>query len=360
MPVETTDKYVRVRVKNPDLFVATSFKTIDISTKDAIKAVIGKLKSNPNGGTVVQSFLFDKEKWSEEEAKKWVEEHEKSLDWVFGNNLDINIANDTVKEIKPIWKSFTAEVKDFNDDTRSFTAIASTESQDRMGDILRANGWQLKNYMKNPIVLWGHRSDLLPIGKAKKVWVEGDKLMFEPEFVSKEMNPFAEQVYQMYKNGFLKSFSVRFDPIEWNEIREKKGDMQYFVGYDYLKQDLLEISAVNIPANPEAIKERNFQNMVLKSYALENITDNNELLEKIMKGEYDFEKEAKAEFDKEIEKMKETVETVKAENESLKKENKDLKEVEEALGNLVNELDKKPKSDIDKLVENTEEILKEL
>lgn len=360
MPVETTDKYVRVRVKDPNLFVDTSFRTINISEKDGIKAIIGKLKSNPNGATIVQSYLFDKEKWSESEAKKWVEEHEKSFEWVFGSNLDINLGSDTVKEIKPVWKSFTAEVKDFNDEHRSFTAIASTESQDRMGDILRASGWQLKNYLKNPIVLWGHRSDLLPIGKAKRVWVEGDKLMFEPEFASKEINPFADQVYQMYKNGFLKSFSVRFDPIEWQEIKEKKGDMNYFVGYDYLKHDLLEISAVNVPANPDAIKEKNFQNMVLKSYALENITDNNELLEKIMKGEYDFEKENAKEFVTKMDLIQKELDTIKAENEILKKENSELKEVEDALKELENELNNKPKSDIDKLVESTEEILKKL
>jgi hypothetical protein len=123
MPIETTDKYVRVRVKDPNLFVDTSFRTINISEKDEIKAIIGKLKSNPNGATIVQSYLFNKEKWSESEAKKWVEDHDKSFEWVFGSNLDINLGSDTVKEIKPIWKSFSTEIKDFNDEQRSFTQL---------------------------------------------------------------------------------------------------------------------------------------------------------------------------------------------------------------------------------------------
>ncbi len=76
-PVDVTDKYIRVRVKNPDDFQDDSFKTIDISKDQGIRAVIGKLKGETT--TTIQSYLFDKEQWSEGDATKWVDEHNKYI-----------------------------------------------------------------------------------------------------------------------------------------------------------------------------------------------------------------------------------------------------------------------------------------
>jgi HK97 family phage prohead protease len=77
MPVDVTDQYIRIRVKDPDLFVEGSFRTITISQEQGIKSVIGKLKSDPNGSTVIQNYMFDKDKWTVAEAEKWVEDHKK-------------------------------------------------------------------------------------------------------------------------------------------------------------------------------------------------------------------------------------------------------------------------------------------
>jgi len=74
---ETTEQYHHVPVKDAGDFVDDSFKTITISEDKGIKAVIGKLKSDPDGSTVVQKYLFDVDKWTMEEAKAWVKEHEK-------------------------------------------------------------------------------------------------------------------------------------------------------------------------------------------------------------------------------------------------------------------------------------------
>lgn len=76
MPVETTDKYVRVRVRDPGDFEEGSFRTIDISEEQGISAVIGRPKGSDK--TEVQSYLFDKERWSEAEAEAWVKEHKKN------------------------------------------------------------------------------------------------------------------------------------------------------------------------------------------------------------------------------------------------------------------------------------------
>jgi len=82
--VETTPNEIRIRVKSPDKYDPKSFRYITISEDKGIKAVIGCPKGKFKGGkcevgTEIQSYRFDKEKWSKSEAKKWVEEHKKAL-----------------------------------------------------------------------------------------------------------------------------------------------------------------------------------------------------------------------------------------------------------------------------------------
>lgn len=71
---DVTENSIRVRVKNPSEFQAGSFRTIDISKPKGIQAVIGRPKGKES--TEVQTYIFDKDKWSPAEAKKWVEDHE--------------------------------------------------------------------------------------------------------------------------------------------------------------------------------------------------------------------------------------------------------------------------------------------
>ena len=53
-------------------------------------------------------------------------------------------------------------------------AVASDSIVDRHGEIVSQEGWELKNFKKNPQLLWGHNSNELPIGKVKKIWFEGE------------------------------------------------------------------------------------------------------------------------------------------------------------------------------------------
>lgn len=71
--IEETDNYFRYRVEDPQNFQKDSFRTIFLSKDKGLKAIIGKLKGQTT--TKVQSLLFDKEKWTKEEAHKWVTEN---------------------------------------------------------------------------------------------------------------------------------------------------------------------------------------------------------------------------------------------------------------------------------------------
>jgi len=82
---DITASYIRIRIRNPKTIVEGSFRTITISESEGIKGIIGRLKKNPTGPTKIQSVLFEKDKWTVERAKKWVEDHKdtlKNMDYV--------------------------------------------------------------------------------------------------------------------------------------------------------------------------------------------------------------------------------------------------------------------------------------
>lgn len=152
------------------------------------------------------------------------------------------------------------QIKKVDDETNKYNFIVSSESIDRDGDILRVSGWDLKQYKKNPVVLFGHghTGDLgLPIGRATKVWkdtsVEPKKLMMEMEFIPKEIYPFAGLIRDMVDKGFIKTGSVRFLPKEFKDIDPKDIPDGYtgLKGREYTKQEMIEYSVVTLPANPD-------------------------------------------------------------------------------------------------------------
>lgn len=69
-----TGDYIRVSIRDEGDFQQDSFRTIDIDEEQGIKAVIGRPIGKDT--TEVQTYLFDKEKWTAGEAKEWVVEHE--------------------------------------------------------------------------------------------------------------------------------------------------------------------------------------------------------------------------------------------------------------------------------------------
>jgi len=67
---------------------------------------------------------------------------------------------------------FRAEIKELDELNRTFWAIASTETPDRDKDIIRVEGWNLKNYKKAPRGLWMHNYYEHPHFKTEKIKVD--------------------------------------------------------------------------------------------------------------------------------------------------------------------------------------------
>ena len=152
-------------------------------------------------------------------------------------------------------KEMSVKAEDLGE--RSVLFVISKEVIDRDGDILRADGVDFTNFAKNPVFLPFHDRWDFPLGKVTKYWVEDDavkaivyfptleELSSEPALAS-EKAKLVDFAYHCYKNGMLNAVSVGFIPIEYKETK---------TGYDIIKWELLEFSAVAVPANQDAIAE---------------------------------------------------------------------------------------------------------
>lgn len=141
-----------------------------------------------------------------------------------------------------------AEVEQVGD--REFNFVGSDESEDSYGDIVRAEGWDLRRYKKNPIVLFGHDARL-PIGYSKKVGVEGKRLLHTIKLADEGTSEFIDTTAKLMAQKIIKAVSVGFRPVKDPEIR-RDGDGN-FLGFVFNGQELLELSVVSIPANPNAL-----------------------------------------------------------------------------------------------------------
>ena len=129
------------------------------------------------------------------------------------------------------------------------TFVLSTDEVDRHGDVVSAEGWRLQAYRENPVLLWAHDYRHPAIGRAVEVWVEPHRLLARIEFAP---SAFAQEVAGLYAAGFQWGVSVGFRPIRWEERRDSRTGV--FVGLRYLEQELLEVSAVPVPANRSALR----------------------------------------------------------------------------------------------------------
>ena len=135
-----------------------------------------------------------------------------------------------------------------NDVGKGYLVVASTGDIDRHGDTVAPEGWRLDAYRANPVVLWAHDYRQPAIGRAAAVWRQSGSLLASIEFAPTE---FGGTVAALYQQGYQRGVSVGFRPIRFEERREARSGA--FLGIRFLEQELLEISAVPVPANGNAL-----------------------------------------------------------------------------------------------------------
>jgi len=128
---------------------------------------------------------------------------------------------------------------------RKATFIISTEDVDRDHDIIKQDGWVYDNFWRNPILQVHHDAHQFPVGKFDNIWTTDAKTYGSVVFAEKGTSEVADLAYELIKQDILPSVSVGFRAIDMPEENEHGG-------YTYTKQELLEVSLVNVPANQNA------------------------------------------------------------------------------------------------------------
>ena len=153
----------------------------------------------------------------------------------------------------------TVRAGSVDEKARTIDVVASTEAIDSYDEIVEQD-WNLTRYLANPVVLYAHNAvglcgpaeDTLPIGFASNVEVQngegGRQLVARLHFVDASATPMAEKVWQGFRQGSIRAVSVGFRPHSVRE--ERRNDKIIGILSD---NELYEISACPVPANPEAV-----------------------------------------------------------------------------------------------------------
>lgn len=159
-----------------------------------------------------------------------------------------------VKSFKELWEKargeydglvlcMHTEYQKSEESENQFHAIFSSDNEDRHGDIVRQE-FDLRAFKKNPVFLDSHNYGSIEhiIGRVKRVAVKDGKLQGDIEFFLD--NPKGQLAKLAVEKGFLGTTSIGFIPREFSD----KGEI--------LKSELLEVSAVSVPANADALIEK--------------------------------------------------------------------------------------------------------
>lgn len=153
---------------------------------------------------------------------------------------------------------------------RSIVHYISTNDLDRGRDIVDPDGMDAKDFKKSPSVWYNHNyaydASALPI--AKSLWQKTNErgVLAKTQFAKTE---FADDIYYLHKENFMKSWSIGWLPQLDNKGNIKDGALKYDEKSNKLfiyLWTLLEYSSAPIAMNPNALDEAKHYLGQLKTY----------------------------------------------------------------------------------------------
>ena len=159
-----------------------------------------------------------------------------------------------------VYKTIVATAKQA--DSGTIHAVASTPAIVRMGDVVEQD-FDLTEFKKNPIIVHNHDYAGPVIGKATDIGFKDGNLVMSVQFDEHDTNPLGQRIANQYRTKYMSAFSVGFSPgkvVPRNKLdKDHPAYSAKAVGSYMSESTLLEVSAVSIPANPEALAIRALQ-----------------------------------------------------------------------------------------------------
>lgn len=135
----------------------------------------------------------------------------------------------------------------------SFPWVFSTFDTDRYDERVDPAGWEIDRYLENPVVLWAHCHSIPAIGITSELSAS-DALSGRIRFNAKDYDEFGWSIGERVKAGVIRAGSVGMlvKEIEWVDHKKNQEEPCDLI---IRKQELLEFSICNVPANPFALQK---------------------------------------------------------------------------------------------------------
>ena len=185
-------------------------------------------------------------------------------------------AEDSQPERRQPWdgvvrREIDVDVRVLNEEDRSIEVVASTETLDSHGDILK-QFWDLTRYSSNPAVLWNHNmfesspysfggavrpEDVMPIGKATDVRIDAGQLVARLHLLKtkpEDNEKVIDALWRRIQQQVVRAVSVGFRPGSVTRILNEDGSTNHYeLGSPEHPNELREISFVPMGSNPDAV-----------------------------------------------------------------------------------------------------------
>jgi hypothetical protein len=180
-----------------------------------------------------------------------------------------------------------------SDGRKIFKAVATTPALDRYGEVVLPRGASITNFLKNPVLLEIHNYSKTSIGRVTDIKITDDSMICEFVFSEDQRG---KELQAKYEAGDMSAFSIGFNPISkvrlyqpWDDAPTDLSEITVDLpdgtkqtvnlrAYDQIPYvihnnwDLLELSPVPVPANPEALLIRQANDIVRKAMALDPVS----------------------------------------------------------------------------------------
>jgi len=148
---------------------------------------------------------------------------------------------------------------DISASAKGFTAVITSETLDRDGEVLIPQGMNAKEFEQNPVLFWNHEYDK-PVGRAVGIKRRERDIVGEFVFAKKPDGYvgefFPEVAAALVGQGIVRAVSVGYVPEDGGTRRPTEVDRKKYgasVSTIFSRWKLLEVSLAPLQANPEAL-----------------------------------------------------------------------------------------------------------